>query len=87
MDITWKHIVLGFVIEEGQGGVFRNIVISIVAFSIYKTKILQELTNMSNSLTFSVKKEIVQLLNLLQYVKTNDIKKMHAYFKKFSQQM
>ena len=77
VDITWKHVVLGFLID-GQCGIFRNTVISIVAFSIYKTRILQELNNTPSQLIFLVRKEIIQVLNILQHLKVKGMKNTYS---------
>ena len=83
VNIAWKHVVLGFLID-GQCGTFRNTVVSIVAFSIYKSRILQELNNSTSQLIFLVRKEVIQVLNILQQVKFRGMKNTYSEVKKIS---
>ena len=68
VNLKWKHVVLGFFID-GEVRTFRYVIISIVAYGIFKTKIIYEQKELQGNMPYDVMTEVIKTVNTLQMLK------------------
>ena len=86
VNITWKHIVIGYSVD-GNIKTFRNMIVSIVAFCIFKTKIAYEIKKSKGCIVQSIKKEVVRTINILEHVRDKELEKIKSYLKQTARKL
>ncbi len=74
MNIKWKHIVIGYVYIN-DNTFFRNILFSLIAFSVYKIKVLADFDNnilkLNTDIIKKVRNEVLNIIYPFKYMKNN----------------
>jgi hypothetical protein len=83
-NITWKHVVIGYYNGVNRHTMFRNILFSLIAFCIYKAKVLNDIAiendKAMKNISHSMKKEFAHLIYCFQYMKGNVLSTFHNEF-------
>lgn len=72
IDIKWKHIILGFYLEQNDKIESLNLLISFIAYKIYKYKMycrIESLQETEINVCKSVKNALIQYSSLLRLMK------------------
>ena len=79
LDIKWKHIVLGC-INNTEVWTLRNIIISNIAFCIYKVRVQNDMKKTYGNYEYGVKYEYLKEIYILQFIQRT--RKHYLFFKK-----